>query len=583
MCPRTCGTGNHPVGISLQRCGFLTYLFPPPFSFLFFFSLSPDFSNSRSSGKADDGEEEGVAEAGMANVQDEVNSVFQRHAEMHTRTLVQQSKEITTKTATATEAPPPPPKGGAASDWEGYAWLLHHAIESVPPEPEQVVYTGWVGGVEPDAEDSASTAGYSHGMYCWSSVQQCRISVATMRSALAVGGGGGGGGGNGYGKPEAPPQAASTAPSNNSNKARTLVRVNLFEPVARNLQAFAGMTTESIRPDCVVLPPFFSFEVERISSVDSGKLSIIQCLQKCAAPGAQAAGLNLGAFAQDFSPKWWNKPGRKAGKAGKAGQAASKSRNANAAAAAAAATAGSSAPTTVTESAGGSSAETSPPVRRAGGNGSLRQIRAVAVKKATARAKQHTNGSSTASSSSSSLFAPGAGGAGRGRAGGQGAAPSAGRAGAAAPSALAGAGAATARAQRVFGDEGEEGPRGFHPALHGNRASLSEHEGRPNARALRSNAMGSYDDAVVYTDSPLMLNDEYVLQFHVLVDVPHTTWSGSLELGLAPNLPASRSDIPESLAGSDDIVTPDCDQLFDAEGLESGDVVTFRWVATEVF
>ena len=82
----------------------------------------------------------------MANVQDEVNSVFQRHAEMHTRTLVQSNKEITTKTATATEAPPPPPKGGAASDWEGYAWLLHHAIESVPPEPEQVVYTGWVGG-----------------------------------------------------------------------------------------------------------------------------------------------------------------------------------------------------------------------------------------------------------------------------------------------------------------------------------------------------------------------------------------------------------------------------------------------------
>ena len=50
---------------------------------------------------------------------------------------------------------------------------------------------------------------------------------------------------------------------------------------------------------------------------------------------------------------------------------------------------------------------------------------------------------------------------------------------------------------------------------------------------MRSNAIGSYDDAVVYTATPLALNEEggYCLQFHVQVEVPHTTWSGSLEIG----------------------------------------------------
>lgn len=83
-----------------------------------------------------------------------------------------------------------------------------------------------------------------------------------------------------------------------------MLRIKLAAPAARDLQAFAGLPTTSIRPVYVVLPPFFTFEVERISSVDAGKLTLIQCVGKQEEAVAKA---QVAPFAADFSPTWWDK------------------------------------------------------------------------------------------------------------------------------------------------------------------------------------------------------------------------------------------------------------------------------------
>lgn len=123
----------------------------------------------------------------------------------------------------------------------------------------------------------------------------------------------------------------------------------------------------------------------------------------------------------------------------------------------------------------------------------LSYLRAVAVTRAATRAKQHAPATS-AGSASAPLFAPGTSSSG-GRSASASTNSSAtdnglGTSAAATVAALemrlssASAELSSAAAHSVFGGSGDDdgqGPQGFHPTLHGDRATLEPYHGRPVA------------------------------------------------------------------------------------------------------